>query len=151
MSKRISKKRQVALEKSLDFYEGNSCPKCKNKVKYTKTGSCNKCYTITGMILDMNKRKKVLIDKIKAQAKYKGVKFDLSVDDIEWVKECPILKINLDYFSSGRNNNTVSFDRKDSSIGYVKGNVYVISNKANSCKSDLTVTQIERMLEYVKN
>jgi len=41
-------------------------------------------------------------------------------------------------------------DRKDSNKGYVKGNVFNISNIANMRKSNLNVQKIERLLNYVK-
>jgi hypothetical protein len=49
-----------------------------------------------------------------------------------------------------RKHNTASFDRRDPNKGYIKGNVFIISNIANMRKSDLNVQQIERLLNYVK-
>ena len=42
-----------------------------------------------------------------------------------------------------------SLDRIDNSKGYIKGNVAVISNKANKYKSDMTIENIEKLASYV--
>lgn len=145
------KKREDALLAGLDFYLGNKCPSCQNVLKFTRNAACVTCYTDTGINLNFEKRKKALLDKIKAQAKRKSVPFDLDVSDIIWVNVCPILNIELDYFAKGKKANTVSFDRKNPDKGYVAGDVFILSNKANSCKSDLNVEQIERLLNYVRS
>ena len=62
------------------------------------------------------------------------------------------MDIEINYYTEKfREYNTASFDRKDPNKGYIKGNVFIISNIANMRKSDLTVKQMERMLEYAKS
>jgi hypothetical protein len=62
------------------------------------------------------------------------------------------LGISLDYFSiGGSRGDTASFDRKDPKMGYIKGNVFVISNRANMTKSDMTLEQMNRMIAYATN
>jgi len=41
-------------------------------------------------------------------------------------------------------------DRIDNRLGYVKGNIEVISYKANRIKGHLTVSEIEMLLKYMK-
>lgn len=42
-----------------------------------------------------------------------------------------------------------TLDRRDNTKGYIKGNIAVISHKANACKSDLTKEQIRSLWRYV--
>lgn len=84
-------------------------------------------------------------------AKFNGREFNLLIEDVEWVSDCPILGIKLNYYSmGGRKNDTASFDRIDSAKGYVKGNVRIISNRANMIKSDMTYDQLMNMVKYVQ-
>jgi len=62
--------------------------------------------------------------------------FTLKIDDIEWVTHCPVLGIELDWFAEKRADNSPSFDRIDPSLGYIPGNVAVISWRANRIKND---------------
>jgi len=132
-------------------FKGSTCSKCGRNERYTKTARCTNCYMEAGQVTDFGKRKKQLLDRIKAQAKIRGVEFNISVDDVVWNTHCPIFGFELNYWATNaRERDTASFDRKNSSMGYVKGNVSVISNKANSCKSNMTTEEIERLLIYAK-
>ena len=82
----------------------------------------------------------------------KNIEFSITVADIDWVDTCVVLGTKLNYFSvGGRKRDTASFDRKNPEKGYVKGNVFVISNYANMKKSDMNIEQLERMLSYARN
>ena len=44
----------------------------------------------------------------------------------------------------------MSLDRVDNDKGYVKGNIRVISRKANLLKSSLTLEILENIIKYIK-
>ena len=46
--------------------------------------------------------------------------------------------------------NSPSFDRIDPTKGYVKGNVIIVSNKANVIKSNATVEELERVSSFYR-
>jgi hypothetical protein len=46
--------------------------------------------------------------------------------------------------------NWPSVDRVDNACGYVKGNIRVISARANHLKSDATVEEIRSLLAYME-
>lgn len=77
----------------------------------------------------------------KANSKRLGIKFDLEFTDIVWNTRCPLLDEPLDYFSN-RGMWAPSFDRIDPRKGYVKGNVWIISKRANAIKRDYTPEEV---------
>lgn len=78
----------------------------------------------------------------------KNVEFDIQPEDILMVESCPILGIPL-FFTPGRvSNNTPTLDRIDNTKGYVKGNIRVISNKANRLKADNSIETLKAILNY---
>jgi len=76
--------------------------------------------------------------------------FDLSPEDIIIPDVCPVLGINILPKQGKRTNNTHSLDRIDNSRGYVKGNVAVISWRANRLKADASLAELEKLTEYVR-
>lgn len=82
-----------------------------------------------------------LVRAAKVRAKKKGLPFDLIPDDIEVPDICPILGVKLERSLAGKPGgqaSSPSIDRVKPELGYVKGNVGVISLKANTLKSNLT-------------
>lgn len=73
----------------------------------------------------------------RARARTHGLPFDLDISDISIPELCPILGIPLVRSmgaGQGPRNNSPTLDRIVPSLGYVKGNVQVISHKANTMK-----------------
>jgi hypothetical protein len=93
----------------------------------------------------------VLFIRLRSRAKEKGLAFNIDESDIIIPRKCPILGIPLKFHRNGHRANTPSVDRINSKKGYVKGNIAIISQKANAAKSDLTKQQIKRLWEYVSN
>lgn len=86
----------------------------------------------------------------KANALRSGIEFTVDFGTLDFPTHCPILGIELDYFSeNGRQENNPSFDRKDCSKGYVNGNVFVISWRANRIKNDGTAEEHRRIVEWM--
>lgn len=85
----------------------------------------------------------------KHRAKKQNLDFDIELSDIVIPECCPILGYKLE---QGEENihASPSLDRIDSSKGYVKGNIQVISHRANSLKSDATVEELEKLVNYLK-
>lgn len=77
----------------------------------------------------------------KQAAKRKGIPFDLTKDDVVIPEFCPALGILL-HKKERLGPNTPSLDRIVPALGYVKGNVIVVSLLANRIKTDATAEQI---------
>jgi hypothetical protein len=87
--------------------------------------------------------------QLAATAKRKNLEFDLTLQDLVVPEFCPYLGIRLtQVVGNGVVWDNVSVDRIDSSKGYVKGNVQIMSRKANSMKNMATV---EELVVFAKN
>jgi hypothetical protein len=88
----------------------------------------------------------------KRSAKARGLEFSIDVSDIVIPKVCPVLGIPIDTPSPSqgkRPNGKASLDRRDNSIGYVKGNVFVVSWRANRLKCDGNIDEFNRIISYM--
>lgn len=83
-----------------------------------------------------------MLDRSKSRAKKKGFEHNITIDDIQIPDKCPLLGIPLFAGQGGVCPNSPTLDRIDSSKGYVKGNVWVISYKANTIKSNATPEEL---------
>ena len=79
----------------------------------------------------------------KYRAKKVGLEFNIEISDIIIPEFCPYLGIKLtSHKLKGHLDSHMSLDRIDSSKGYIKGNVEVISYKANAMKQNATSQQL---------
>lgn len=97
-----------------------------------------------------NNPERVMLYSAKRRAARDKLPFDLEESDIVIPKYCPILGIELDYTNKNTRENSPSLDKIIPELGYVKGNVEVISCRANRIKSDATIDEIEAILNYFK-
>jgi len=92
--------------------------------------------------------------RAKDRAKKKSFEFNLDESDIVIPKYCPVfpeIEFNCNGGFQGTLDNSPSLDRVDNSKGYVKGNIRVISTRANRLKSDATCDELKRLYEYTKS
>jgi len=89
----------------------------------------------------------------KRRAKAKGLDFDIEVSDIIIPQLCPLLNIPIihEVGKGHRNPNSPSLDRIKNHLGYVKGNILVVSWRANFLKSDSTIEELELLLTNLKS
>lgn len=93
----------------------------------------------------------------RQQALKKGIPFTIDFEELEKPEFCPIFGIKLNYGCSPyidgkqtRDPNKASIDKKISSLGYIPGNTFVISWKANIMKADMGIPDLEKILEYMR-
>ncbi len=96
-----------------------------------------------------------LIYNFKKRAKAKNVPFDLKPQDIREKlnnagKICPVLGIKMQTSKLGSKSNDLapSIDRIDPKKGYVKGNMIVVSMRANRIKTDASPEEIKKVAYF---
>lgn len=88
---------------------------------------------------------RVLLSAAKVRAKEKGIDFNLDITDIVIPDVCPVFETP---FEKGTWS-AASLDRIDPSKGYVKGNVQVLSKKANTMKQNATKDELKQFALWV--
>jgi hypothetical protein len=88
--------------------------------------------------------------EIRKRARKRGIPFDLEPSDIVVHKSCPILGIDLSFGNGRVHDASPSLDRIIPEKGYVKGNCFVISSKANRMKQENTLETLEKIVAYIK-
>jgi len=94
----------------------------------------------------INNLEKYLVQGAKQRAKKYGLPFDITYKDIVIPECCPYLGIKLVPFSEW---SSPSLDKIIPELGYVKGNIQVISTKANTMKNNATQAELVRFAEAI--
>jgi len=93
-----------------------------------------------------------MLNAARFRAKEAGVPFDLTVEDIVIPPTCPVLGIPLvSAIGGGKKGpraNSPTLDRLNPDLGYVRGNVAVVSFRANRAKNDLSLAEIEALAAF---
>lgn len=78
-----------------------------------------------------------------------GIPFNLDVVDVVIPDVCPVLGIKLEWGCGRRQlDKSPTIDRVVPGSGYTKGNVKVISWRANRIKSDATPLELKAVADY---
>lgn len=101
---------------------------------------------------DLTKKEfKTLINRLKSSAKKRGIDFNLSTSDIDEIGipiTCPVLNIPI-YFNNGKvQDDSISFDRIDSTKGYTVDNVIIVSHRVNKLKSNASLEEMRSMVDF---
>lgn len=92
-----------------------------------------------------------MLSSARRRAAQQGLPCDLeSVDDIKYVTHCPVLGIELRPGFDHNDDASPSLDRIVPTKGYVKGNVIVISLRANRLKSNATLDELQRLAKFYR-
>lgn len=91
-----------------------------------------------------------LLYAAKHRAKQKGLEFDLEPEDTPIPERCPVLGIEISRRNTKQRRSSPSIDRIDSTKGYTKDNVQVISWLANTMKTNATKEELLAFANWVR-
>lgn len=122
--------RQKALKRAKEFYQKNREKELAlNKKRYEENLS------------------KMLWASARTRAREKNLPFDITPEDIVIPKYCPVFGFELKIRTKDRMA-APSIDRIIPEKGYVKGNIIVVSFKANTMKSNATLEEIKQLYDF---
>lgn len=90
----------------------------------------------------------------RRRAKAKDIPFNIEVPDIVIPEYCPMLGIKLvsglGKRVKGFRPNSPSLDKIDNTKGYVKGNIWVVSSRANGLKNNATLEELQLLVKNLE-
>lgn len=91
--------------------------------------------------------------RIRSRASSLKVKCDVDAEYLEsiWTGICPVFGIKIIHTTDRSDESAAELDRKNPNGGYVKGNVVFMSRKANRIKNNVSITELTKILEWMKN
>ena len=107
------------------------------------------------LLEEARKKDKIAVCKLKysnrkKKLKYRGEELQAKFEDIEFPDVCPILGIPLDYDMIEQSDYSPCFDRYDTSKGWVKGNIIIISLRASLIKRYGNSEELKKVAKFLK-
>ena len=101
--------------------------------------------TPTGLLT----RKRRMLNAARSRAAKRGLPFNLTVEDFSIPDTCPALGTEI--ILEGDTDRAPSLDRLVPALGYVKGNVVVLSNRANRIKNDAEAHELRSIADFIED
>jgi hypothetical protein len=159
MAQHRSNDRDIALANGKKTYlSGKPCPRGHLTERLVSNYVCIQCCDEVHYPKDRDRYRtgntlKKQFSSRKQSAIRNGIPFTIKFEDIEQPEYCPILGLKLNYEWSGkgiRDNSKATLDKVVPELGYIPGNVYVISWRANKLKCDMTLVELKKIMNYIK-
>lgn len=157
ISQQTMKRRHAAAIGVTSYVTGKPCSKGHYSERRTTDGACRACERLgrrTSARKRYERKRKgtpviAFLIRARRRSRAMGLSCDITRADLEPLPQaCPLLGVPL-FYGSGKGGqpkqNSASLDRIDSTKGYVKGNVWIISLRANTIKSSATLEEFERI------
>ena len=91
-----------------------------------------------------------MLARAKSRAKKNNLPFNIELADIIIPERCPLLGIKIESTEFRNSPNNPSLDKIIPKKGYIKDNVWVISNRANTLKNDATLQELKTLVENLE-
>lgn len=95
-----------------------------------------------------NNPEKMMWKEARKRAKWKGLAFTITPDDIRIPAACPVLGIPLSIGDGVCHDGSPTLDRLDNAVGYTAANVIVVSSRANRIKNSANLAELRAILEF---
>lgn len=130
---RYAKNKDNIKKKSKEHYRNNKERILQENKDYrrTKEGSINYLYK-----------------SAKSRSKKYNIIFNLELNDIVIPDMCPVLGIQLVQGDKVSFDGSPTVDRIIPELGYTKGNIIIVSMKANRIKNNSTLDELKKVYEY---
>lgn len=93
---------------------------------------------------------KTMLVNARLRAKRKNLEFNITEKDLIIPKRCPVLDIPIKIGVGTVCENSPSIDRINNSVGYIPGNVIIISFKANTIKNNATINELQKVIDFYR-
>lgn len=97
--------------------------------------------------------RRYMLTRAKIRAKIEECAFELEDDDIVIPEYCPVyphIKLEFCRGRGARPDNIPTLDKIVPALGYIPGNVAVISMRANRLKSDASPEELEAIAKWIR-
>ena len=130
---KYNKRKDYAKAKSREYYRNNRELVLQENKDYRRTeeGSINYLYK-----------------SAKGRSKKYNIIFNLELKDIIIPSVCPVLGIQLVQGDGVSFDGSPTIDRIIPELGYTRGNIIVVSMKANRIKNNATLDELKKVYEY---
>ncbi len=123
-------------------YTNGTCRECQRTAQRNSVPDkeCKRAYYV-------NNPKQIMLNGARERAKKGGYPCTITTADIIIPEFCPLLGLRLARNQGGNvQPNSPSLDKIRPELGYVRGNVWVISHRANSLKNNATIEELQTLI-----
>lgn len=131
-------------------YKNGTCIECHKARAYTanqkaSNKECKRLYYI-------NNPKQAMLNAARERAKLRGYPCTITIADIVIPEFCPLLGMRLARSTNGCVlPSSPSLDKIKPELGYIPGNVWVISHRANALKNNATLEELRMLVERLSH
>jgi hypothetical protein len=93
-----------------------------------------------------NNPEQTILNRARSSAKQRGLEFNLDLSDIAIPTVCPLL---MSPIVLGDYDYSPSIDRINNDLGYIKGNIWIISTLANRMKNTATLSELQAFADSI--
>jgi len=111
--------------------------------------TCRDAQDVAARAWQKENHEKTMLHKCRTRAKQAGVPCTITADDLVVPSHCPVLGIQMVRGLEDGKDNSPSVDRIIPERGYVKGNIAIISYRANRIKNNATPAELTKVSKWL--